>query len=285
MTEVREQVTKGARLSSVLIPFEACPLCGSPDFRLLTSADCSRHALYDPRLPPILDWMRCAACAHIFSRGYFSPAATEILLSRAHPFQQPGEAYEQKRFLAARIIERVGRIASPGDLWLDVGFGDGALLRTAQEFGFTAIGIDVRENVVKALRRCGVETHLGDFAAFALLSHGERGSDERNDRRFAVISMMDVLEHMPFPRDALATARELLAPGGSLVVSMPNANSPIWRDLTAAGNNPYWGEIEHYHNFGRARLYALLAETGFTPIRYAVSERYRACMEVVSSRQ
>jgi hypothetical protein len=48
--------------------------------------------------------------------------------------------------------------------------------------------------------------------------------------------------------------------------------------------NPYWGEIEHYHNFGRRRLYALLEEHGFEPARYGVSFRYRACMEVIARR-
>jgi hypothetical protein len=42
------------------------------------------------------------------------------------------------------------------------------------------------------------------------------------------------------------------------------------------------GSIEHYHNFSRSRLYALLRETGFEPVRYGISERYRACMEVIA---
>jgi hypothetical protein len=31
--------------------------------------------------------------------------------------------------------------------------------------------------------------------------------------------------------------------------------------------NPYWAEIEHCHNFSRSRLYALLREMGFEPVR------------------
>ena len=40
--------------------------------------------------------------------------------------------------------------------------------------------------------------------------------------------------------------------------------------------------MEHYHNFDRAGLYALLRECGFSPVYYGVSERYRACMEVAA---
>ena len=57
-----------------------------------------------------------------------------------------------------------------------------------------------------------------------------------------------------------------------------------WRLLDAVNANPYWGELEHYHNFGRARLYALLIEYGFEPLHYRVSERYRVCMEVIARR-
>ena len=45
---------------------------------------------------------------------------------------------------------------------------------------------------------------------------------------------------------------------------------------------PYWAEIEHYHNFDRASLYKLLAECGFEPVSYGVSDRYRCTMEVVA---
>src|ERR1019366_3226202 len=54
-------------------------------------------------------------------------------------------------------------------------------------------------------------------------------------------------------------------------VSMPNRENMVWRLLHAKGVNPYWGEIEHYHNFSRKRLYALLQEHGSQPVEYHVS--------------
>ena len=47
------------------------------------------------------------------------------------------------------------------------------------------------------------------------------------------------------------------------MVSMPNSDTVIWRALDWQDMNPYWFEIEHYHNFNRARLYDLLEEGGF----------------------
>jgi Methyltransferase domain len=70
--------------------------------------------------------------------------------------------------------------------------------------------------------------------------------------------MADVLEHIPFPKMALAAAHRLLQQDGVLFLSMRNMDSMVWRLLHRNGANPYWGEIEHYHNFSRRRLYALL---------------------------
>ena len=94
--------------------------------------------------------------------------------------------------------------------------------------------------------------------------------------------MADVLEHVPFPRRSLAAVHRMMRPGGALFVSMPNMDSIIWRVLDATGTNPYWGELEHYHNFTRARLVRLLESQGFKFAEYNVSERYRTCMEVIA---
>jgi protein O-GlcNAc transferase len=105
------------------------------------------------------------------------------------------------------------------------------------------------------------------------------------DQPFDVISMADVLEHMPFPKQALHHAWDVLRPDALLFLSMPNADSFVWQLSTRNGTNPYWGEIEHYHNFGRRRLYALLDECGFQAVRYGVSFRYFACMEVIARKR
>jgi len=94
--------------------------------------------------------------------------------------------------------------------------------------------------------------------------------------------MAGVLEHLPFPKTGLAAAHWLLRPNGVLFLSMPNMDNMVWLLLHANGVDPYWGEIEHYHNFSRKRLYALLQNHGFRPVEYRISKRYRLCMEVIA---
>ena len=176
---------------------------------------------------------------------------------------------ERQRAVSARMVERVARHVSHGD-WLDVGFGNGSLLFTAEEWGYRPVGIDLRKDGVMMMQKLGYEAHCIDLETLA------------ESERFSVISMADVLEHMPFPRKGLDAAHRLLRRGGILFLSMPNMDNMVWKLLHANKVNPYWGEIEHYHNFSRKRLYALLAEHGFKPLEYQISERYRVGMEVIA---
>jgi SAM-dependent methyltransferase len=253
------------------ILFEGCPLCKSRNAAMLREADCSRHPLYCSVIAPTITWMRCNDCSHVFTDGYFSPEAAAIIFEKTHDNQKPGSDFERQRYISARMVASVAQYIKGGS-WLDVGFGNGSLLFTAEEWGFTPIGIDLRPSSVERMKQLGIEASCIDIAAF------------EGENRFSVISMADVLEHMPFPRDGLAAARRLLLPEGILFVSMPNYNCAAWRLLDANNANPYWGEIEHFHNFSRSRLYTLMKDMGFEAIHYGISERYRVCMEVILRR-
>jgi len=97
--------------------------------------------------------------------------------------------------------------------------------------------------------------------------------------------MMDVLEHIPYPRQALRKAAQVLRPGGLIVLSMPDLACSSWKVMDAAKLNPYWLEIEHYHNFSRDRIVALLAESGFEVVDFAIPGRYKAQMELYAVRK
>ena len=251
------------------IAFLACPLCDSEDIPPVLGADCSKHPLYQPSLPPVMNWHECRACGHVFTEGYFDAAAAAVIFAKTQPNQTVGYDMERQRPVSARMVERVARYA-PNGTWLDVGFGNGSLLFAAEEWGYAPVGLDLRKHSVQAMKQLGFEAHC---LPIEKLNH---------DERYSVVSMADVLEHMPFPKAGLVAARWLLRPGGVLFLSMPNMENMVWRLLHANKVNPYWGEIEHYHNFTRKRLYALLEEHGFQPVDYHVSERYRVCMEVIA---
>jgi len=265
------------------ILYEGCPLCGEKAIDHLGRYDCSRHPMHKPPLPSLMNWYQCRGCRHMFTDGYFGDDALAVLFADAQESQQPGGDAESGRNLWARVVERVAAMVpgapqrglemgdAPGR-WLDVGFGDGALLQTAQEWGFDVLGIDLRTGSVDALNALGVAARC-----LSLEQLDAPGT-------FDVISMADVLEHMPFPGQALVQVHRLLAGRGIVYVSMPNADTASWRALDREGKNPYWVEIEHYHNFTRDRLQALLRDSGLEPVWYGVSNRYRCGMELIARR-
>ena len=249
--------------------YDKCPLCDGADIPHQIEAKVTNHPLYKPQLPPTMKWCACSSCGHVFTEGYFTPEACEIIFSATHGNQKVGNDAENQRKVSAKMVERVARYVPNGD-WLDIGVGNGSLLFTAAEWGFGAVGTDLRTENVAKLRNLGFEAYSDDIEDIAAVE------------RFSVVSMADVLEHVPFPKRSLAAVHRMMRPGGALFISMPNMDSIIWRVLDATGTNPYWGELEHYHNFTRARLVQLLETQGFKFAEYNISERYRTCMEVIA---
>jgi len=251
------------------IAYEKCPLCDSPNSTVIARGDCSKHPLYHASLNPVITWKACLGCNHVFTEGFYTDEICKLIYSKTNVHQQVGHDFESQRIISSRMVEKVLPYASTGN-WLDVGFGNGSLLFTAHEYGFTPIGIDLRVENVDNISSFGIQAHCIDIFGLRL------------DSKCSVISMADVLEHVPFPKDSLLAAQGLLSEKGCLLISMPNSESMAWKILDYQNANPYWNELEHCHNFSRTRLYELLHECGFEPVRYGISERYRVCMEVVA---
>lgn len=224
-----------------------------------------------------MSWMRCGACEHVFTNGYWDAAAMERIFSTMNESELQNASHgnvDVPRMLASAIIQRVLRwVPEPDSVsWLDVGAGSGFLSMTADEFGIQASCIDARQTAVDAIVKRGYKAECADF-----LDEAYRPS------LVDVVSMLDVVEHMPFPVAALKKARSLLITGGVLFISMPNMDSSSWKVLDERNESPYWPELEHFHNFTRERLYRLLDQVGFRPIAYSVSSRYKAGMEIIAT--
>jgi 2-polyprenyl-3-methyl-5-hydroxy-6-metoxy-1,4-benzoquinol methylase len=227
-------------------------------------------------LEPVIPWVKCWNCGHVFTAGYFTDEALNVLFGNTVDQQVVGVDIEHHRNISAKMVERVVyELGLPGGrLWLDVGFGNGSLLMTAMEFGFSAFGIDLRKQNAEALVQYGIRGYHGTLQSAI--------NDGVFTTKPSVISMADVVEHEPYPVETLYNARELIAEPGILLISMPNADAPLWHHWNATSENPYSIEIEHYHNFTRERLYSLLNQNGFRPLHYSISERYRCCMEILA---
>ena len=94
---------------------------------------------------------------------------------------------------------------------LDVGCGGGGLLEHFARRGWATYGIDPSRASIEAAARRGAEVH-----------HGTVDDQPWPAEFFQAITFQHSLEHIPDPISALRRAQSLLAPGGSLVIEVPN---------------------------------------------------------------
>jgi SAM-dependent methyltransferase len=119
------------------------------------------------------------------------------------------------RLRGRRMLRRIRWNCPPwigAGRYLDVGCGSGGSLGLARALGWRVAGIEMDEAAAALARRFTDELHVGDIltAPFA-------------PGRYDVVTAFHVLEHVP---DPVAVARRMLhwlAPGGLLIVEVPNA--------------------------------------------------------------
>jgi len=94
------------------------------------------------------------------------------------------------------------------------------------------------------------------------------------DAYFDVVTMNDVLEHIPYSEPALAIVRRLLRPGGRLVLSLPNVRYYLnVRDLVFRQDWEYqdFGILDrtHFRFFTQKSAVRLLTQNGYRVIEQA----------------
>ena len=157
-------------------------------------------------------------------------------------------AERENRILTFRkAVRALGPAA--GRRLLDVGAYCGYFLEVAREAGFRAEGLELSRWAAGIARSQGFTIHSQP------LEERARTSD-----RYHVVTMWDVIEHLPDPREELAAAHRLLLPGGRLHLTTIDTGSLVARMLGARWP---WLMDMHLVYFDRATLSALLEEAGF----------------------
>jgi 2-polyprenyl-3-methyl-5-hydroxy-6-metoxy-1,4-benzoquinol methylase len=137
---------------------------------------------------------------------------------------------------------------------LDVGCGAGGFLDTMRLLGWSTHGVEPSPAAAEIARAKGHDVTVG--VAESLPDHGAP---------FDTITMSHVLEHTHSPSEALAQVHARLAPGGHLVLAVPNYMS-LHRMLF--GNA--WCGAEpprHLYQLDRRALARYLDRAGFTNVK------------------
>jgi ubiquinone/menaquinone biosynthesis C-methylase UbiE len=117
---------------------------------------------------------------------------------------------------------------------------------------------ELLERQVAAAKRSNPHTHIVQADVCAM---------PHNDASFDGVFILEVLEHVSEPKDALAELRRLVRPHGWIIAGAPR--EPLWRVLncargkywSAAGNTP--GHIQHWSS----SEFVEQIESDFGPVR------------------
>jgi len=141
---------------------------------------------------------------------------------------------------------------------LDVGCSSGIFLNAARKAGMKPSGAELSpETSAFAREEFGLDVHHGDWrdAGYA-------------DQSFDVITLFDVIEHLPDPAAELAALRRLLKPDGLLLQSTPDIDGLFPRaSYPLAKTLDYWPHPEpphHLFQFSQHTLSAMTQKAGFT---------------------
>ena len=153
---------------------------------------------------------------------------------------------------------------APGGSFLDIGCGEGWALAYFHRLGWDVLGLDYssfsverfQPNLREHLRTGDLTEQLTELAAAG--------------RTFEVLWLDNVLEHVPDPAGLLRQCRALVAPGGTLVVEVPNDFSALQTHLLEAGHidRPFWVALpDHLAYFNQPGLRNVAAATGWRVIK------------------
>jgi len=246
-----------------------CNFCGRDEYRVRFPAIINNHRQLD------VDAFRCT------SAGYGTHAQIVQCRHCGHVYANPRwsageliEAYiavEDETYLAeqvgreqtfARHLASLERYTGPGydRPLLDVGAYAGIFVKVALAAGWQATGVEPSRWAVNAARKSDL-----------LLIEGTLDAVELRDRRFDVLTMWDVIEHVPDPSAELAKAFRLLNPGGVIAIHTMDIASLTARLM---GRRWPWLMDMHVHYFSRRSLEQFLEKVGFEIIWSGSQGRY-----------
>src|SRR5262249_24158183 len=222
-------------MQSSSAPWE-CPVCGDGPIR--RSGEKNGYVLWE-----------CRVCRLLF-------ADPNLLGGEIHSRYQ--RYYDDASFAmppptTVDSLEKLVRSAEPfrrNSRWLDFGYGEGGLLRAAERYGWQCYGVEISQRALEHGRQLGWTVT----------------ADPRDDPRFPngsfdVISLVELLEHVPVPLRVLQDAACWLRPAGLLYITTPNARSLNRRLL-----GPAWSVVcppEHVMLWTARALRIALTRAGF----------------------
>ncbi|MCA9902366.1 MAG: class I SAM-dependent methyltransferase [Anaerolineae bacterium] len=155
----------------------------------------------------------------------------------------------------ARRLRNLGKFVQSGKL-LDVGCAAGFFLDEARKLGWQVQGVDVSDYIVQYARsRFGYDVRQGSLLA-----------QDFPQGAYDLVTLWDVIEHVPDPKAYIQHVADLLRSGGIVALATPDINS-IPARLTGQRWVGYKLSEEHVYYFSQRTLSQMLEDAGFEIVR------------------
>jgi 2-polyprenyl-3-methyl-5-hydroxy-6-metoxy-1,4-benzoquinol methylase len=210
-----------------------------------------------------IDILRCRNCGHVFSSypanphhdGYWGEEVKE----GDHAYWKIARAPMYQEFFERFVAGRSGRL-------LDMGCGLGFFVKAMEAHGaWEAYGREISPAAVRYGReKLGLRN----------ISAGRLEDTELPDGSFDLITMWDVIDHIPRPDPVLRRCHALLKEGGRCFIRAPNVSVQLpraWLNRLLRGMRPgvtYLQARDHAHHYSTSSLSRLLERNGFSEIEF-----------------
>lgn len=225
-----------------------CPICASSQQR-----DAYHFAPYTI--------VQCQACSAYYLSPRLREEAAIKLYENEEYFNDAQDSgyseYTEQEFALRKTFQRfmqtLQKRSLTGGSLLEIGCGFGYLLDEARPFFKERYGTDFSAGAVERSQPLADGVYLGGLEALPAGS------------RYDCIVATNVLEHTYAPADFLATLRDHLAPGGCIVMAVPNMASFI-RPLLGK-KWPSFKVPEHTIYFEQSTLQRTFSDAGLQRVR------------------
>lgn len=175
---------------------------------------------------------------------------------------------EEITFFLNKINEKVHVISKfkkvqPGINVIDIGCGEGWVLRYFNQLNIESMGLDYSSY--------GVEKFNCDYLNSVLVGDVYKNVDNliSQGKQFDIVWLDNVLEHVVDPLDLLYKCKNIMKPDGILMVEVPNDFSVLQKYLLENGHidNEYWVAYpDHLSYFNKEGLIELAKEANLNPV-------------------
>lgn len=192
--------------------------------------------------------VRCKRCGLI----YISPQPRRELITGGYASAEDEQyvSQEKGRLITFRNCLKTIRQLSPGGRLLDIGAAAGIFVKVAKDAGYEAYGVEPSMWMSDFAKK-----HYGVTVFPGVLEDAKFDANS-----FDVITMWDVLEHVPDPMSTLREVKRILKPGGFLIVNYPRIDDALGKIF----GRKWWFLLSvHLFYFTPKTLSAYMKKLGF----------------------